>query len=212
MITVKTLVFNPFQVNTYLLYDETKECIIVDAGCINTDEEKVLTKFISSNNLKPIQLISTHPHIDHVAGNKFTCENYKIPLTIHKDSLSILRGIKGYAAAFGFDEVDYVEPANLIADGDTVHFGKSELKTLYTPGHSNGSICLYSEKDNFIIVGDVLFLESIGRTDFPTGNHELLLRSIRNKLFILPEKTLVYPGHGPTTTIGWEKENNPFLK
>ncbi|MFH0866815.1 MAG: MBL fold metallo-hydrolase [Bacteroidota bacterium] len=211
MITIKTLVFNPFQVNTYLLYDETKDCLIIDAACMNAEEEKALTKFISSNNLKPLHLISTHPHIDHVAGNKFVCGHYNIPLTIHKDSIQILRGVKGHAAAFGFDEVDYVEPANFISEGDKVHFGKSELNVLYTPGHSNGSICLYSEKDNFVIVGDVLFNEGIGRTDFPTGNHALLISSIRNKLFVLPDDTLVYPGHGPSTTIGYEKENNPFL-
>lgn len=211
MITVKTFVFNPFQVNTYLLYDETMECLIIDAACIGTDEEKILVKYIASNNLKPLQLISTHPHIDHVAGNKFVCETYKIPFTIHKDSLQILRGVKGHAAAFGFDEIEYVEPAIFINEGDTVCFGKSELKVLYTPGHSNGSICMYSEKDNFVIVGDVLFNEGIGRTDFPTGNHALLISSIKNKLFVLPDCILVYPGHGPTTTIGYEKENNPFL-
>lgn len=212
MISVKTLVFNPFQVNTYLLHDETNECIIIDAGCINPEEEKILTDFISSSKLVPVRLISTHPHIDHVVGNKFVCEHYKIPLTIHKDSLKILRGIKGYAAAFGFDEVDYVEPADYISDGEDLRFGKSELEILYTPGHSNGSICLYSEKDKFVVVGDVLFLEGIGRTDFPTGNYELLLSSIKNNLFTLSDDTVVYPGHGPTTTIGWEKENNPFIK
>ena len=107
--------------------------------------------------------------------------------------------------------MEYVEPGNFINDGDIIKFGNSELKVFYTPGHANGSICLYSEKDNFVIVGDVLFNESIGRTDFPTGNHELLLGSIKNKLFVLPENTIVYTGHGPTTTIGYEKENNPFL-
>jgi hydroxyacylglutathione hydrolase len=211
MITVKTLVFNPFQVNNYLLFDETKECMIVDAACLNADEEKTLTKFISTAGLKPVHLVSTHPHIDHVAGNKFVCEHYKIPLTIHKDSLQILRGVKGYAAAFGIDEIAYVEPAVFIMEGDIIRFGTSELKVLYTPGHSNGSICLYSEKDNLVIVGDVLFNEGIGRTDFPTGDHALLISSIKNKLFSLPDNTIVYPGHGPSTTIGWEKENNPFL-
>lgn len=211
MITVKSFVFNPFQVNMYLLYDETKECVIVDAACMSDEEEKKITKFISSNNLNPVQLISTHPHIDHVAGNKFICENYNIPLTVHKDSLPILQGVKGYAAAFGFNDVEYVEPKNFIEDGDIIKFGNSELKVFYTPGHVNGSVCLYSEKDNFVIVGDVLFNESIGRTDFPTGNHELLISSIKNKLFVLPENTIVYTGHGPSTTIGYEKENNPFL-
>jgi hydroxyacylglutathione hydrolase len=211
MITVKTLVFNPFQVNMYLLYDETNECVIIDAACLNSDEESILAEFISSHNLRPVHLISTHPHIDHVAGNKFVSNHYNIELTIHKDSLPILRGIKGYAAAFGFDEIEYKEPKKFIEENEIIHFGTSELKVLYTPGHANGSICLYAEKDNFVIVGDVLFNEGIGRTDFPTGNHKLLLNSIRNKLFTLPDDTIVYPGHGTTTTIGWEKKNNPFL-
>jgi hydroxyacylglutathione hydrolase len=211
MITVKTFVFNPFQVNNYVLFDETNECVIVDAACLNSEEEKELVEFISLNKLKPVLLISTHPHIDHVAGNKFICETYKIPLSIHKESMQILRGVKGYGAAFGFDDIEYFEPANFINEGDTVRFGTSELKVIYTPGHANGSICLYSEKDNFVIVGDVLFNEGIGRTDFPTGDYALLMSSIKNKLFVLPDNTVVYPGHGLSTTIGYEKENNPFL-
>ncbi len=211
MITIKTFVFNPFQVNMYLLYDETKECVIVDAACMSDDEERRIVKFISSNNLKPVHLISTHPHIDHVAGNKFIYENYKIPLTVHKDSLPVLRGVKGYAAAFGLDDLEYVDPGNFINDGDIIKFGNSELKTFYTPGHADGSICLYSEKDNFIIVGDVLFNGGIGRTDLPTGNFNILIKSIKTKLFVLPENTVVYPGHGNSTTIGYEKEHNPFV-
>lgn len=185
--------------------------MIIDAACLGADEEQALVNYIDKNHLKPMQIISTHPHIDHVAGNKFVSEHYKIPLSIHKESLKILRGIKGYAAAFGFDNIEYYEPTNHVDDGDTILFGNSQLKVLYTPGHADGSICLYSEKDKFVIVGDVLFNEGIGRTDFPTGNHATLMSSIKNKLFLLPAETVVYPGHGPTTTIGWEKENNPFL-
>ena len=146
-----------------------------------------------------------------MAGNKFVSEYYKLGLDVHKDAMFILKGVKGYAAAFGFADVEYVEPSGYLADGEIVHFGKSELKVLYTPGHTNGSISLYSEKDKFVIVGDVLFKESIGRTDFPTGNHSLLISNIKNKLLVLPDDTIVYPGHGPETTVGYEKENNPFL-
>ena len=211
MITVKSFVFNPFQVNMYLLYDETKECILVDAACMSDDEEKKLVNYISSNNLKPVQLVCTHPHIDHVAGNKFVCDYYKIPLTVHKDSIPILQGVKVYAAALEFGDVDYVEPKNFIDNGDIIKFGNSEIKVFYTPGHANGSVCLYSAKDKFVIVGDVLFNEGIGRTDFPTGNYDKLIESIKTKLFVLPNDTVVYSGHGSTTTIGYEKENNPFL-
>jgi glyoxylase-like metal-dependent hydrolase (beta-lactamase superfamily II) len=174
-------------------------------------EEEKISSFIQDKKLKPVGLFNTHPHIDHVAGNKFISETFKIPLTVHQEALQILRGIKGYAAAFGFNEVDYVEPGNYIADKEKIQFGNSELTTLYTPGHADGSICFYSKKDKFVIVGDVLFNEGIGRTDFPTGNYDKLMDSIKTKLFALPEDTLVYPGHGSTTTIGYEKENNPFL-
>lgn len=211
MITVKTLVFNPFQVNSYLLFDETSECLIIDGACMGADEENAFAKHITSNNLKPVQLISTHPHMDHVAGNKFVCEKFNIPLAVHKDAMPLLFKVKGHGAAFGFDDIEYYEPSVFLNDGDSIRFGNSEVKVLYTPGHANGSICLYSEKDDFVIVGDVLFNESIGRTDFPTGNHALLIESIQSKLLVLPDDTLVYPGHGPTTTIGYEKENNPFL-
>jgi hydroxyacylglutathione hydrolase len=211
MITVKTFVFNPFQVNMYLLFDETKECIIVDAACMGDAEEKTVARFFSSNDLRPVQLLSTHPHIDHVAGNDFICRNYNIPLTVHKDGLSILRGVKGYAAAFGFEDVEYVEPKNFMDDGDVIKFGNSALKVLYTPGHADGSICLYSPEDDIVLVGDVLFNEGIGRSDLPTGNYDKLIASIRTKLFTLPDDTFVYPGHGPETTIGHEKKNNPFL-
>jgi glyoxylase-like metal-dependent hydrolase (beta-lactamase superfamily II) len=211
MITVKTLVFNPFQVNTYLLFDETGECIIIDPACMDEYEEKQLSEFIEIQKLRIVRLLNTHAHIDHIAGDKFVSEKYKIGLEVHKESLSFIRSAKGHASTFGFDNFETLEPSAFINEGDIIKFGQSELKVLYTPGHADGSVCFYSEKEKFVIVGDVLFKGSIGRTDLPSGNHKLLIENIKNKLLVLPESTLVYPGHGPYTTIKHEKNHNPFL-
>jgi len=211
MITLKTLIFNSFQVNMYLLYDETKECIIVDASCVSKQEKAKLTTFISDNQLKPVQLVITHPHIDHVAGMKYICDYYKIPLTIHKEAVSLLKGMPNYANLFGFNEYENVEPSNWVTDEETIQFGHAEIKIIYTPGHADGSICLYAKEEGFVISGDVLFYESIGRSDLPTGNSNTLITNIKNKLLVLPENTIIYPGHGPSTTIGNEKRNNPYL-
>jgi len=211
MMTVKTFEFNPFSVNTYVVFDETCECVIIDPGCLNNIEKKELSEYISTNKLHPVRLLNTHAHVDHIVGNKFVAETYNIGLEVHQGSLSFLRSAKGYAVAFGFENVEFVNPTAFIEDGDMIKFGTSELQVIYTPGHAEGSVCFYSEKENFIIVGDVLFNDSIGRTDLPTGNFEILMESIKKKLFVLPAETLVYPGHGPTTSIGFERENNPFI-
>jgi len=211
MIKVKKLVFNSFQVNTIILYDETKECVIIDAACYEEHEKDELKNFISENGLKPVKAINTHCHIDHILGNNFVVEEYKIGLEIHEKGLSFHKNAKDHGSVFGFDIEPLIEPATFLKEGDIVKFGNSELEILYTPGHADGSICLYSSKDNFVIVGDVLFNQSIGRTDLPTGNMNLLLKNIREKLFTLPKDTKVYCGHGPDTSIGFEKEANPYL-
>jgi hydroxyacylglutathione hydrolase len=211
MITIQTFEFNDFQVNTYLLYDETSDCIIIDPGCIRPHEQIQITAFISQHKLHPVGLYNTHTHVDHIAGNKFIAETYNLGLLVHRAGLSFLHSAKGYGVAFGLDNIESVDPSGFIDEGDIISFGNSSLSILYTPGHADGSVCFYSEKENFVIVGDVLFCDSIGRTDFPTGNFDLLMESIKTKLFTLPGETLVYPGHGPTTTIGYEKENNPFI-
>lgn len=211
MIQIKTFVFNQLQVNTYILWDESGEAILIDPACTEPREEKQLIDFIENKKLKLIRFFISHPHIDHIAGNEFVAAHFKIGLEIHKDSLNLLKMIKGNAGIYGFEEFEIIEPSAFIDEGDIIHFGKSEIKVLYTPGHADGSVCFYSEKDKFVIVGDVLFRQSIGRADFPTGNIFNLKKNIRTKLFILPDETIVYPGHGPTTTIGFEKKHNPFL-
>ncbi len=208
---IKTFVFNPFQLNTYVLFDETKSCVIIDPGCNDDDEEKELDDFIVSNGLIPKHCLLTHCHVDHVLGLNFAEKKYGLKTAANEEGLQFIRTASHYAAAFGFDVDEVNVPVTFINDGDEIRFGNSILKVLETPGHAAGSVCLLAEADKFVISGDVLFFESIGRTDLPTGNLDFLVESIQTKLFTLPSDFTVYPGHGHETTIGHEKLNNPFL-
>jgi hydroxyacylglutathione hydrolase len=211
MISIKTFTFNPFQENTYILYDESLASAIVDPGCSNSQERKMLVDFINLNKLKPVKLLNTHCHIDHILGNKFIADTYNLGLEANENDLRTLEAGKVSAEIFGIEYELSPLPSVFLNEGDTIMFGDSELEILFTPGHSMGSICFLNRKDKFIIGGDVLFYQSIGRTDLPGGNHNQLLQSIRTKLFTLPNDFIVYSGHGTTTTIGFEKLNNPFL-
>jgi len=211
MITIKQFPFNPFQVNTYVLNDETKECIIIDPGMQGPDEEQELTDYIDANGLKPVLLLNTHAHVDHIVGNSFVAETYNIPLVSHKHCVGFLTNAAAYASTFGL-KMGSIKSIDKFADeSEDIKFGSSTLKVLYTPGHADGSLCFYSENDAFVITGDVLFNQSIGRTDLPTGNYDLLQQSIWEKLFTLPDNTVAWPGHGPETNIGFEKLHNPFV-
>ena len=199
MIQIQTFTFNDFQENTYLLFDDTKECIIVDPGCYDNQEQEKLSNFVTENKLKPVLLINTHCHIDHVLGNRFVSDKWMLDLAMH------------YCTIYGFH--NYQEsplPNHFLNEGEKVKFGESELDILFTPGHAPGHIVLHSEKHDFIIGGDVLFQMSIGRTDLPGGDFDILIKSIKEKLLPIDDNTKVYCGHGPTTTIGFEKANNPF--
>lgn len=211
MITIQGFVFNPFTENTYILYDETKECILIDPGCSNEEERKELVEFIKEENLKPVKLLNTHCHIDHVFGNSFVAKKYNLGLEIHKEDLQVLHSLPQVSHLYGLNAEESVEPSNFLNEGDVVKFGNSSLEIFFTPGHSPGSISFYNKEEKFIIGGDVLFHGSIGRTDLPGGDHETLLNSIREKLFTLADDFTVFSGHGGETTIGFEKKNNPFL-
>ena len=211
MIQIQKFSFNAFQVNTLVLFDETKECIIIDAACYEDSERKKLVEFIKDNELKLVKLVNTHCHIDHILGCNFVCDYFNIGLEIHKDGELFLETAVEYGMSFGFSIAPIVKPSNYVADEEIISFGKSNLKILYTPGHADGSICLYNEKQKFVIVGDVLFQGSIGRTDLPTGDFELLKTSIHKKLFTLEDEVRVIPGHGSETSIGFEKQSNPFV-
>ena len=210
---VKSFTFNQFQENTFVVYDNTKECLIIDPGCYSENERTELRTFIMSEGLKPVKLINTHCHIDHVLGNKFTSELWDLELYIHKEDLPVLENVKDISGFFGFENYERSpSPKNFLAQGDSLNFGDSSFDILFTPGHAPGHICLLSKKDGFIIAGDVLFNGSIGRTDLPGGDYDTLIESIKTKLLPLDENTIVYCGHGPSTSIGKEKMNNPFLQ
>lgn len=210
---IKSFTFNPFQENTYIVYDETKECIIIDPGCYTDKERDELRKFITNEGLKPVKLINTHCHIDHVLGNKFVSELWDLELYMHKEDLPLLENAGNIGKMYGFEDYEGSPyPKHFLAQDDRLTFGESSFKILFTPGHAPGHICLYSKENNLVIAGDVLFQGSIGRTDLPGGDHNTLINSIKTQLFPLPNETQVFCGHGPSTNIGYEKENNPFLQ
>lgn len=212
MMTIKTFTFNPFQENTYLLFDETNEAVIVDAGCIFDAEKQTLKKYIEDNNLTLKRIINTHLHLDHQFGNKFLFQTYSIKPEACQEDEFLLETVVAQARSFGFPLDEEAETlGEYIVEDQEIKFGNSILKAIHVPGHSPGSMAFYSEKDGILISGDVLFLGSIGRTDLPKGDYATLILSITKKLLPLPDSTVVYCGHGPTTTIGSEKINNPFL-
>ena len=212
MASVVSFTFNPFQENTYVVYDETGECVIFDPGCYDATEKEELRIYLHKHDLTPVRLINTHCHIDHVFGNRFVAETYDLPLEIHRGEIPVLESLPQTAAFFG---IRLPEPSpsagKFIEDGDWVEFGTTRLQAILTPGHSPASLSFYCEKDRFVIAGDVLFLQSIGRTDLPGGDFDTLIRSITERLFPLGDDVRVYPGHGPATSIGYEKIHNPFV-
>jgi glyoxylase-like metal-dependent hydrolase (beta-lactamase superfamily II) len=212
MSRVISFVFNPFQENTYLIVDDSKECIIIDPGCYTASEQAELTGYIEENGLKPVGLLNTHCHVDHVVGNKFISDKYNLGLIMHKDDLKILKDAPDHARLFGISIEPSPDPVRFLEDGETYSFGNTHLKILHTPGHSPGSISLYNEKDGYVIVGDVIFFQSVGRTDLPGGSMDVLISSIMNRILSLGEETRIYSGHGPQTNVGFEKNNNPFLQ
>ncbi len=211
MISIKIFVFNPIQENTFVLSDETGKCIIIDAGCYTKEEKKTLELYISSNKLIPEKLVFTHCHFDHVLGSRFIYNKYKPSVEAHKLDLPILSNAYNHGLMHGMDVEDPAGIDVYLDEDKDVRFGNSVLEILHVPGHSPGSIALYCKDQNFIIVGDVLFKGSIGRTDTPSGNYDQLMNSIFTKLMVLPPATIVYPGHGPSTTIHEEALSNPFL-
>ena len=212
MINIKAFTFNPFQENTYIVSDETKECIIIDPGCYEKSEKDLLKNYINQHDYTPVKLINTHCHIDHVLGNNFVSETWCLDLEIHELDLPLLNAVKDYAKEYGFNNYEESpQPTCFLKENDKISFGNSNLSVLFTPGHAPGHISLYSE-EKILISGDVIFQMSIGRTDLPGGSYEVLIASIKDKLMDLPDETKIFCGHGPPTSIGFERKNNPFLK
>jgi glyoxylase-like metal-dependent hydrolase (beta-lactamase superfamily II) len=205
------LVFSPIEVNTYILADEGGDCAIIDCGCYDIIEFEELAGFIDKKNLKPVLMLNTHCHLDHIFGNRFVLEKYYLKtLSSELDEMNRINAVR-HARMYGLSMAEPPLPGGFITDGQVLSFGSTELVALHVPGHSPGSLAFYIEKNNCVFTGDALFAGSIGRTDLPGGDSETLLKSIRNKLFVLPPSTVVYPGHGNETSIGREMKSNPFF-
>lgn len=211
MLSVHHFTFNPFQENTYIIYNEEKRCIIIDPGMYNAQEEMMLENFIATSGLKPEYLINTHCHIDHILGNTYCAQKYNLVLRAHTLERSVMEMGRTSASLYNLRYNESVPISIFMDEKDNIKLGNDTLKILFTPGHSPGSLSFYDEKGGFVIAGDALFRESIGRTDLPGGDYSTLIQAIREKLFALPDATTVYSGHGPSTTIGHEKLFNPFL-
>jgi glyoxylase-like metal-dependent hydrolase (beta-lactamase superfamily II) len=212
MSTIKIFPFNPFEENTYIIYDETKNCIIIDPGAYYEHERFEMVEFLKSMELIPKFLVNTHCHIDHVLSNKFIAETYGLELYGHREDIYNLVKLEEVGRRYGVAVEASPEMKNFLSDGDDLCFGNTVLTVLHTPGHSLGSITLYNKNENYAIVGDVIFQGSIGRTDLPGGDFEVLEKSIKDKIYHLPEDTILYPGHGAPTTVRKEKWTNPFVK
>ncbi len=213
MIDIKIFTFNHFEVNTFVVYDDTKHCAVIDPGMEYDSECRALEEFISSNALIPEAVLLTHTHIDHVAGLRFVTEKYSIPAYLHPDAMEILRQSEIYGSVMGFNAGNLSDVrTSFINDGDIITFGNSQLEARYVPGHAAGSMayCLHSQKSVF--TGDALFCQSIGRTDLPTGDYDLLIEKLKQRILPLPDDYRIYPGHGPSSSIGFEKQHNPFVQ
>lgn len=212
MLEFVVLAGNPFMENTYLLSDETKECVIIDPGCSNPEEQKRLTDFIEVKCLKPVKLLNTHCHIDHVLGNAFISKRYGLFPEYHKIEQIVMDSCVEVAERY---QIPYTPSANAISfvsEEEEIRFGNTVLEVRFTPGHSPGSVCFINHEHKMIVAGDVLFRDSIGRTDLPGGDHQTLLKSVKEQLYTLGDDYKVLPGHGPETSIGYEKANNPFVR
>lgn len=212
MLHVKSFTFNPYQENTYLVYTDEGDCAIIDPGMYGSTEEERLRSFITEKALQPSLLLNTHCHVDHVLGNKYIYDTYGLLALFHEGEIPLILEVQNYAPQMGFRYEAAPLGEEFLGEEGNVTVGDEALELIFAPGHSPAHLCFYAKEQGFVIGGDVLFKNSIGRTDLPGGNHQQLLDSIKNKLYSLPDDTVVYPGHGPATTIGEEKRSNPFIR
>ena len=214
MLRVVPFTFNAFGENTYLLIDEaTRATALVDPGMYSSQEQDALHRYVTQHQLQVQYVLLTHAHIDHVLGNAFALRTYpNTPLLLHAADWPTLQAVGSYAATYGFAGYEATEPTGELQPGQVIELGESRLQVRFAPGHAPGHVVLYDEAGQQLIGGDVLFQGSIGRTDLPGGNHQQLLQSIARELLTLPDETVVYPGHGPATTVGAERRSNPFLR
>lgn len=211
MTTIKSFVFNSFDENTYVLSDETGQCVIIDPGCHLPDEEEELTSYIKGAGLTPVMLLNTHCHIDHILGNSYASNRYNLLPEYHTLETVVLESSTYVSQMYGIQLNPSPKAKVFLQEGQTLTFGNTSLKVIFTPGHSPGSVSFWNEKEGYLISGDVLFRGSIGRTDLPGGSYEVLMDSIHSRLLPLGDEVRVFSGHGPETTIGDEKRWNPYL-
>ncbi len=211
MLKIKSFTFNPYQENTYLIFDDSKEAVVVDPGNYEAYENELISKFIDENKLQLKKIILTHCHIDHCLGNKYLNEKYGAELLIPFDESDLYKNVENIATLFGFANYSHLDENKYLKEKDKIEFGNIKLDVLFLPGHSPGHLAFYYKNDNVCFSGDVLFYNSIGRTDLPGGDHDTLINSIKNKLFLLNPNTIIYPGHGQKTILKNEMKDNPFL-
>ena len=212
MLKIKTFTFNLFSENTFVIWDdETMESAIIDPGTSSDEEENTLSKYVSDEKIIVKYLINTHCHIDHILGCKFVKEKYNPVFLAPEKDLPLLEHAQQQASMFNISLEDPPKPDEFLSEQLELFLGKIKMNFLFTPGHTPGEFCIYFEKEKICIVGDVLFNESIGRTDLWGGNYSTLIKSIETKLLTLPDDVIIYSGHGDSSTIGYEKQNNPFL-
>jgi len=211
MLKIKSFTFNPYQENTYLIFDDSKEAVVIDPGNYEAYENELISKFIDENKLQLKKIILTHCHIDHCLGNKYLNEKYGAELLIPFDERDLYKNVENIATLFGFANYSHLDENEYLKEKDKIEFGDIKLDVLFLPGHSPGHLAFYFKNDNVCFSGDVLFYNSIGRTDLPGGDHDTLINSIKNKLFLLNPNTIIYPGHGQKTTLKNEMKDNPFL-
>jgi len=211
MIQVKQFILNPFQENTYVVYDETGEAIVVDAGCYTPSELDKVKFFIENKKLNVKYILLTHGHIDHILGVDSLKKLYNIECLAHSDDIPLIQTSPSHGLMFGLVLEKAPEVNQTIKEGDVIKFGNSTLEVIHTPGHSKGGICLFSRNQSILFSGDTIFRRSIGRTDLTDGNYDVLIDSIKSKILTLGDNVVIYPGHGDSTTVEFEKDNNPFL-
>jgi hydroxyacylglutathione hydrolase len=212
MLSVHQFTFNPFQENTFIIANAEKECIIIDPGMFQPNEYAEFYGAITQMQLKPIMVVNTHAHLDHIFGVQGCVDRYEIPFLLTEKELPVLAHAEQAGIKYGVPVLHPPKPTNFLAESGAIKIGEDVLEILFVPGHSPGHVCLYSAKDEFVIAGDTLFSGSIGRTDLPGGNHDQLIQAIHQQLLVLPTNTKVYCGHNEPTFIGIEQMNNPFLR
>lgn len=212
MLSVSCFTFNPIEENTYIVYNEEGLCAIIDPGCYYSEEEEKLRNFIADNKLQPVYLLNTHCHLDHVFGNSYVGKTWNLDLHLHFNEEMVLAFAPKSGEMYGLPFTNYSGAKTYLEEGQEIKIGADILEVLFTPGHSPGSVSFYGAKEGFVISGDALFRGSIGRTDLPGGSFEVLEKAIKTQLYTLPDATIVYPGHGESTTIDIEKERNPYVR